>query len=199
MQTITLLSRAQLEAGLDIIRQTPKDAGTLTLIVRRPAVDVRETLDEGWLDPVSGLAGDSWSSRSSSRTHGGTAHPGMQLTIMNTRAIALIAPDVTRWPLAGDQLFIEIDLSAANLPPGSRLAIGEAVIEVTLEPHTGCGKFVKRFGLDAMKFINSPVGRALNVRGVNARVLQAGRIRRGDLAQRITPGMGDESRHDREY
>lgn len=192
METITLLARAQLEAGLDIIRQTPKNAGTLTLIVRRPAVDVRETLDEGWLDPVCGLVGDSWPSRSSSRMPDGTAHPEMQLTIMNT-AIALIAPDVTRWPLAGDQLYIELDLSAANLPPGSRLAIGEAVVEVTPQPHTGCRKFVQRFGLDAMKFVNSPVGRALNLRGVNARVIQSGRIRRGEIAQRLAPGLGHEA------
>lgn len=123
METVKLLSRAELEAGLDIIRQTPKDAGKLTLIVRRPAVDVRETLDEAWLDPACGLVGDSWPSRSSSRMPDGAAHPEMQLTVMNTRAIALIAPDVTRWPLAGDQLFIEIDLSAANLPPGTRLVI----------------------------------------------------------------------------
>lgn len=187
MQTIKFLSRAELEGGLEIIRHTPTDAGTLTLIVRRPAVDVRETLDEGWLDPLCGLAGDSWSSRSNPRKRAGTAHTATQLTIMNTRAIALIAPDVSRWPLAGDQLYIEMDLSVTNLPPGSRIAIGEAVIVVTSEPHTGCRKFVQRFGLDAMKFVNSPVGRELNLRGVNARVLRAGRIRRGDLAQRIAP------------
>jgi len=183
-ETVKLLSRAELDAGLDTIRQSPKDAGALALIVRRPGVDRRETPDQARLDPAYGLEGDSWQSRASSRTGNGTAHPEMQLTIMNTRAIALIAPDVSRWPLAGDQLFIELDLSRDNLPPGTRLAIGEAVVEVTSEPHTGCAKFVARFGLDAMKFVNSPIGRELNLRGVNARVVQAGRIRRGDIARR---------------
>jgi MOSC domain-containing protein YiiM len=183
MDTVHQLSRAELDAGLDTIRRSPKDAGPLSLIVRRPAAGLRETLEEAWLDLSCGLVGDTWHARSSSRTPDGGPHPEMQLTIMNTRAIALIAPDPTRWPLAGDQLFIELDLSRANLPPGSRLAIGEAVVEVTHEPHTGCAKFVARFGLDALKFVNSPTGRALNLRGINARVLIPGRIRRADVAR----------------
>jgi hypothetical protein len=183
METLHLLSRAELDAGLDIIRRSPKDEGLLSLIVRRPAVSLREALDEAWLDLSCGLVGDTWHARPSSRTPDRGPHPEMQLTIMNTRAIALIAPDPTRWSLAGDQLYIELDLSGANLPPGSRLAIGEAVVEVTRQPHTGCAKFVARFGLDAMKFVNSPTGRALNLRGINTRVLIPGRIRRGDVAR----------------
>ena len=179
------LRTAELEAGLDGIRQSPKDSGLLELIVRRPGVDEREVVEEGELDPMEGLRGDSWRSRSSSRTSDGSAHPDMQLNIMNARAIALLARDKARWPLAGDQLFIDMDLGAENLPPGTRLALGSAVIEVTHQPHTGCKKFVARFGTDAMKFVNSPVGRQLNLRGINARVVQAGMIRVGDVAKKL--------------
>jgi MOSC domain-containing protein YiiM len=104
----------------------------------------------------------------------------MQINIMNARATALVAGSKDRWPLAGDQLYVDLDLSGANLPPGTRLAIGSAVLEVTSQPHTGCAKFVARFGLDAMKFVNSPVGRELNLRGINAKVVTAGTIRVGD-------------------
>ncbi|MDQ3070869.1 MAG: MOSC domain-containing protein [Acidobacteriota bacterium] len=174
------LALPELEAGLDHIRNAPKDAGLLELIVRRPRVDQRETLDEGHLDTSEGLAGDTWRFRASSRTPDKTPHPDMQINIINARAIALIAQDPARWALAGDQLYVDLDLSAANLPPGTRLTIGEAAVEVTAQPHTGCGKFVERFGLDAMKFVNSPAGRALGLRGINGKVVRGGRIRRGD-------------------
>jgi hypothetical protein len=176
---------AELHAGLDGIRQSPKDEGVLELIVRRPRVGEREVLDEGQLDLVDGLVGDTWSTRGSRRSKDGLAHPDMQLNIMNARVIALVAQDRERWHLAGDQLFMDLDLSAENLPPGTRLAVGSAVIEVTAEPHTGCQKFVSRFGLDAMKFVNSPVGRELNLRGINARVVQAGTIRVRDVAKKL--------------
>jgi hypothetical protein len=182
---IVHLTTEELEAGLDHIRQSPKDMGVLELIVRRPRIDEREVLEEGQLDLVAGLVGDTWSSRGSSRTADGSSHPDMQLNIMNARAIDLVAQDKDRWQLAGDQLFIDMDLSADNLPPGTRLAIGSAVIEVTDQPHTGCKKFVARFGLDAMKFVNSPVGKQLHLRGINAKVVQPGVIRVGDLVRRI--------------
>jgi hypothetical protein len=175
----------ELHAGLDGIRQSPKDEGVLELIVRRPGIGEREVLDEGELDIVEGLVGDSWSTRSSRRSKDGLAHRDMQLNIMNTRVIALVAQDRERWHLAGDQLFMDMDLSAENLPPGTQLAIGSAVIEVTAEPHTGCEKFVSRFGVDAMKFVNSPVGRELNLRGINARVVKPGTIRVRDVARKI--------------
>ena len=111
----------------------------------------------------------------------------MQLTLMNSRAIALIAGERDRWPLAGDQFFVDISLAEENVPPGTRLTLGAAVVEVTDVPHTGCSKFVSRFGIDAMKFVNSPTGRALGLRGINARVVRAGVVRVGDPIRKI-PG-----------
>jgi len=179
------LTMAELEAGLDTIRQSPKNEGVIELIVRRPQVDAREVLEEGELDLVEGLVGDNWRVRGSSRTSDGSAHPGMQLNIMNARVIALVAREKDRWPLAGDQLFIDMDVSSENVPPGTRLALGSAMIEVTDQAHTGCNKFAARFGLDALKLVNSPVGRQLQLRGVNAKVVQPGVIRIGDLVKRL--------------
>lgn len=173
-----------LASALEHIRLSPKDSGVLMLIVRRPQVDAREVLVEGALSLADGLAGDSWRIRRSSRTADGSAHPDMQLNLMNTRVIDAIAGSMTRWPLAGDQLFVDFDLSQANVPAGTRLSIGEAVIEVTNQPHTGCGKFSARFGLDALKWVNSPEGRALGLRGINAKVVTPGRIRQGDTVRK---------------
>ena len=176
---------AELEAGLDDIRKSPKDEGVLDLIVRRPQVDEREPLQNGELNPAEGLVGDSWRTRGSSRTPDGTSHPDMQLNVMNSRVIALVAQDRARWQLAGDQLFIDLDLSAENLPAGTRLALGSAVIEVSPQPHTGCKKFVGRFGLDAMQFVNSDLGKQLRLRGLNARVIQPGLVSVGDVVKKL--------------
>ena len=183
---VTHLTTGQLEAGLETIRQSPKEAGPVELIVRRPSLGQREVLEEGQLDTAVGLVGDTWQYRASSRMPDKTSpHPDMQINVMNARAVALIAHDASRWALAGDQLYVDLDLSQANMPPGTRLAFGTAILEVTPQPHTGCGKFVERFGLDAMKFVNSPVGRELNLRGINARVVQSGTVRRGDIVRKI--------------
>jgi hypothetical protein len=182
---MTYLTMEELEEGLDAIRRSPRDRGALELIVRRPEVSAREVLEEGELDLVEGLVGDTWGRRGSSRSRSGSAHPDMQLNIMNARAIALVAGSKDRWPLAGDQLYIDLDLSDETVPPGTRLAIGSAVIQITEQPHTGCGKFAARFGTDAMKFVNSPVGRELHLRGVNAKVVQAGLIHVGDIVQKV--------------
>lgn len=168
-----------------MIKQSPKDEGVLHLIVRRPQVGEREVLADGHLDLEEGLVGDTWKKRASSRSADGLAHPDMQLNIMNARVIGLIAQQKERWPLAGDQLFVDLDLSDENLPPWTRLALGDAVIEVTDQPHTGCGKFIARFGVDAAKFVNSTVGRQLHLRGVNARVVTPGTIRVGDLVRKL--------------
>ena len=181
------LTIEKLEAGLDDIRRSPPDDGVLELIVRRPQTDEREVLQEAQLDVVHGLVGDSWVTRKSSRSYDGSAHPDMQVNIMNSRVIARVARQNDRWQLAGDQLFIDLDLSADNLPPGTQLALGTATIEVTAQPHTGCKKFAERFGADAVKFVNSDAGKKLNLRGINAKVVQSGRIRVGDVARKLMP------------
>lgn len=176
----------ELEAALDHLREAPKDDGVLQLIVRRPQTDEREVLEEAELDPVKGLIGDNWHVRGSSRTPDGSAHPDMQINIMNVRVTALVAQDKERWSLAGDQLYLDMDLSKENLPAGSRFTIGSAVLEVSPFPHTGCHKFVSRFGLDAMKFVNSTVGKELCLRGINAKVVQGGVVKVGQSAKKIT-------------
>jgi len=179
------LTTKELETGLDEIRRSPQHKGILNLIVRRPETEQREVLDEGTLDVAKGLLGDNWLVRGNSKTADGMADPEMQLNIMNTRVIALVAQDPQRWPLAGDQLFIDMDLSPGNLPPGTQLSVGSAIIEVTPPPHTGCKKFVARFGLDAMLFVNSGVGKQLNLRGINAKVVQAGTVRTHDAVEKL--------------
>ena len=180
------LNREELEAGVDQIRAAPAEDGVVELIVRRPAVDEREILDEGELALDVGLVGDTWNARGSSRTPDGGPHPEMQLNIMNARAIELIAGSRDRWALAGDQLYVDLDISGANLPPGTRLALGSAVIEVTAQPHTGCTKFSARFGSDAWRFVNSEVGKELHLRGINAKVVQPGTVRCGDKIQKLS-------------
>jgi len=179
------LVMAELQAGLKKILLSPKDGGVLQLIVRRPKTGAREILQAGELDMIEGLVGDNWRTRGSFLTTDGAAHPDMQLNVMNSRVIALVAQQPGRWPLAGDQLFVDLDLSAENLPPGTKLALGSAVIEVTKQPHTGCAKFVERFGLDAVKFVNSDEGKRLHLRGINARVVLPGVIRVGDIVRKV--------------
>jgi hypothetical protein len=178
------LTASELEAGLDEIRQAPQDCGTVEMIVRRPQVGEREILEEGHLDPAHGLVGDSWSIRGAGRP----PNTDVQLTLMNVRVTALVAQDKTRWPLAGDQLYVDLDLSADNLPAGTQLAIGSAVIQVSAPPHTGCAKFVERFGMDAMLFVNSTQGKELHLRGINASVVQPGVIRVGDTVRKLSHG-----------
>jgi hypothetical protein len=168
-----------LKSGLPEVRATPTDHGTVELIVRRPAEGERELLEEALLDPLEGLVGDRWSPKGK--------NPDTALTLMNARAAALVAGPRARWALAGDQLYVELDISYANVPPGTQLSIGEAVIEVTTAPHTGCGKFLRRFGVDAQRLVNSPAGRELNLRGINARVVTGGVIRRGDEIAKLSP------------
>ena len=175
---------ADLEAGLDEIRRSPKEQGVLELIVSRPEEDAREVMELADLDPELGLVGDTWQDRPSSRSGDGKAHPDMQITIMNSRVAALLAQDKERWPLSGDQLFVDLDLSVENMPPGTRISVGSAILEATDQPHTGCKKFAARFGVDALKLISSPVGKELQLRGINAKVVQGGEIRPGDTVKK---------------
>ncbi len=184
MSDAKLLTTVELEAGLDTIRQSPSDAGPVRLIVRRPNSGEREVVAEAELDCEQGLVGDNWKCRGSRQTPDSSAHPEMQLTLMNSRAIALVAHEPERWPLAGDQIYVDLDLSATNLPPGTRLAIGSAIVEVTAPPHTGCRLFTARFGADATRFVNSPGGKQLRLRGLNAKIVRSGLIRLGDRAMK---------------
>ena len=176
-----------LMAGVDEVRHSPSDDGPIELIVRRPAVGEREVVDEATLDTGVGVVGDTWQQRGSSRTPDGSSNRGMQVTLMNSRAADLVAGAAERWQLAGDQFYVDFDLSGANIPPGTRLGLGTAVLEVTEEPHRGCAKFSARFGVDAVRFVNSDVGRKLNLRGVNARVVETGTVRTGDPVRKL-PG-----------
>ena len=178
------LTATALEAGLGEIRRSPADHGRVELIVRRPAENERDVLLEGALDAAEGLVGDTWQERGSGGTSDGSPHPDKQLTMMNARAAALVAGQTDRWGLAGDQLYVDLDLSYGNIPPGTRLEMGSAVIEVTDQPHRGCKKFAARFGRDALQFVNSPTGRELNLRGVNAKVVVPGTVRVGDVVRK---------------
>jgi hypothetical protein len=188
----------ELEAALEHIRAAPSDLGELAMIVRRSGVDIREVLDEGRLDFELGLLGDNWSSRPSSSTPDGSPDPDGQLTLINARAIAAVAGTPDRWALAGDQLYVDLDLSEVGLPAGTLLGIGGAVIEITAKPHRGCKKFAARFGNDAARFVNTGPGLALNLRGRNARVVTPGPIRRGDRVERLekreVPGTAPRQR-----
>jgi hypothetical protein len=180
------LTTDELEAGLAEIMRSPAGQGTVELIVRRPAEGEREVLDEATLDLEEGLVGDMWRVRGSKRTGDGSAHPDMQLTVMNVRVVDLVAArDRERWALAGDQLYVDFDISEANVPAGTRLALGTAVIEATDQPHTGCAKFSARFGKAAHRFVNTKAHRHLHLRGINARVVEPGTVRRGETIRKV--------------
>ena len=178
-------SLAELEARLDQVRQSPRDAGSVELIVRRPQEHEREVIEVGELTLQDGLVGDNWRTRGNRHTRDGSADIDAQLTLMNARAIALLAVDKSGWAPAGDQFFVDLDLSQENLPAGTRLAIGAAIVEVTAAPHLGCKQFAIRYGPDAVKWVNSPVGKQLRLRGLNARVVQPGAVRVGDVVKRL--------------
>ncbi len=178
------LTEAELEAGFPHVLASPADGGTLEMIVRRPGVDRREPVDEGRLTAEEGLEGDTWKVRRGYSLPDGSPDPDAQLTLTNARFAALIAGDRERWPLAGDQLYVDLDLSESNLPPGTRLRIGGATLEVTALPHTGCAKYRKRFGVEALKFTATPEGRSRHLRGIYARVVEPGTVRVGDTIRK---------------
>jgi MOSC domain-containing protein YiiM len=175
---VAVLGLDELQEGLAHILGSPRDEGRLEMVVRRPAEDEREVVTEALIEPGNGVVGDSWSSRRS-------PNPDAEVTLMNARCIALLAGDVDRWPLAGDQLFVDMDLSLANLPAGTRFRIGGALLEASTKPHTGCSKFSARFGAGALRFVNSEEGRAARLRGLNARVAEGGTVRVGDAVVKL--------------
>jgi hypothetical protein len=175
-----------LVAGLDHIRKSPQEEGLVEMIVRRPSVGRREILVKGTLSTTQGLEGDRWWCTPSSSSPDGSANPDKQLTLINARLSSLIADgDEARRALAEDQLHVDLDLSIDNLPPGTRLAIGAAVVEVTAAPHTGCVKFANRFGKEALRFVNVGEGKQLRLRGMNTRVVQGGPVEVGDAIRKL--------------
>ena len=183
---MTNLATPAFEDALDHLRSAPRREGTVELVVCRPRAGTREVLEVGVLDTKIGLVGDSWARRRSRSTPDGRPHPEKQITLMGARIVDLVAGSRERWPLAGDQLYVDFDLSIEHLPPGTRVRVGTAVVEITEPPHTGCPKFVKQFGKEAMRFVNSPEGRLLRLRGANAKVVEGGEVRAGDVI-RIEP------------
>ena len=185
MSELKHLPMETLTAGLDEVRRSPATTGVLELIVRRPRTDVREVVESAELDEAEGLVGDGWKARGSSNTDDGSAELERQLTLANARLMAVVAREKRHWPPAGDQLYVDFDLSQDNAPPGTRLAIGDAVIEVTATPHTGCKKYASRYGLDALQFISTPMGKHLRLRGMYAKVVRSGTIQAGDTVRKL--------------
>jgi hypothetical protein len=175
------LPEADLLAGLEAIRNSPKDHGLLEMIVIRPRDLERRILEECPLSARLGAHGDVWAEGCWKTLPDGSPHPDVQITLTNSRCIALLAQEKSRWPLAGDQLYVDLDLSDENLPAGQRLAIGTAILEITDTPHTGCGQFAERFGPEALAFVNSPIGKQLHLRGIYAKVVQDGVVKTGDI------------------
>lgn len=167
------------------LRAAPRDAAVVTLLVARPGVDQRQAVTEAVLEVEEGMVGDDWKARGSWKVKGAPASVEAQLTLMSTRVLAAMEPDPSRWPLAGDQVYLDLDLSEENLPAGTRLAVGMAEVEVTALPHTGCSKFAARFGQDALRWISTPEGRALRMRGMYVRVVRAGAVRVGDVVRKL--------------
>lgn len=180
------LTLESLKDELNRLGKSPQNEGRVELILRRPDLGEREVLQEAQLDIAEGLLGDNWKARGSRHTEDGSAKIECQIAIMNSRVIQAITQDKTRWALAGDQLFLDFDISSDNLKAGDRLAIGTAILEVTPEPHNGCGKFSERFGSAATRLVNSKESReGGHYRGINTRIVQSGTIRQGDVVKKV--------------
>ena len=179
------LTMDQLNSGLSDILQSPKDGGFLRAIVVRPETDLRVSLDECELSPKLGVHGDNWAQGCWRSLPDGSPHPDVQVAIMNARAAALIARQPERWQLAGDNLYVDLDLSSENLATGQQLEIGSTVLEITDQAHNGCQKFAQRFGTDAVKFVNSSVGKKWHLRGIYAKIVRAGVVHVGDQIRKV--------------
>ncbi len=178
-------TQSELEQALDHIQAAPKHEGRIEHIIRRPTTNEREALEVAELDVTRGLVGDYWFA-GIEHAKNRNVYLNSQITLMNSRVIHAIAQNKNRWALAGDQFYVDLDLSDEHLPPGTRLALGSAILEVTAEPHLGCSKFKDRYGKAAVMFVNSTLGKSLNLRGVNARILQGGQVSVGGVIKRMT-------------
>ena len=175
----------QLEQHLDHIRAAPADGGIVEMVVRRPAEDSREAVDSAELDSELGMVGDNWLERAKGYASDGPVQKYAQLTLMNSRVTHAVAVERDRWPLAGDQIYVDLDLSIENLPAGTRLQVGSAVVEISEAPHTGCDKFAGRFGAPALRFVNVGEGRERRLRGVNTEIIESGTVSVGDTVKKI--------------
>lgn len=175
----------ELAEGLHEIQNSPATNGVLRAIVIRPEKEQRLSLTSCELSVEGGAHGDNWAKGCWLSLPDGRPHPDAQLTLMNSRCIDLIARDTNRWPLAGDNLFVDLDLSRKNLSPGDRLQIGPVILEITPQAHNGCAKFARRFGPAALAFVNSPEGKAQRLRGIYARVVQPGTVNVGDVIKKL--------------
>lgn len=183
--TVKHLTREEIEQRYTQLEPSPKEQGTVEMIVRRPDTLQREVVEQAEINTEKGMIGDNWYTRGSRHTDDGSAHPDMQMAIMNSRIIDVIAQERDNWAPAGDQLFVDFDLSEANLPIGQRFAIGDVVLEVSPFPHKGCKKFKERYGLGASRFINDLAYEHLRLRGINVRVIQGGVIKTGDTIRKL--------------
>jgi MOSC domain-containing protein YiiM len=175
----------QLHAGLDHIRASPADHGKLEMIVIRPVTNERRVLERCEISAAGGVHGDSWANDCWMKLDDGRPDPQVQICMMNARVIDLIAGSRDRWALAGDNLFVDFDMTCDNLQPGDRLSIGPAMVEISEQPHNGCKKFVSRYGKDALSFVNSPQGKQMRLRGIYAKVIEPGTIRVGDMMKKL--------------
>jgi len=187
-QTVASAAADDLADGLAAICKSPTDRGTLELIVARPVEGERFCPERAELTPEDGLVGDRWRKTSWVKLPDGSPDPVVQITLMNARCISLIAGERDQWAIAGDNLFVDLDLSKENLPPGTRLKVGQCIVEITRKPHNGCSKFKRRFGAAALKFVNSKEGKSFRLRGVHARVIVGGMIAVGDRLEKVKAG-----------
>ena len=185
MPHATHLTETEILDGLVEVRKSPPNDGLLEAIVIRPASEKRLSLQRCRLSPEGGTEGDAWARGCWLKLPDGSPHPDVQICIMNSRMINLLAGEKQRWELAGDNLFIDLDLSRENLQAGQLLRIGECVMEITEQSHNGCAKFSQRFGPSALKVVNSPTGKELRLRGIYAKVINAGDVSVGDRITKL--------------
>jgi MOSC domain-containing protein YiiM len=179
------LSALELEPGLADVLESPADNGRLESIFVRPAPNERRALTAAQLSPDRGIDGDRWVHDGSHASKGGAPNPRSQVSLMNSRYLRTIAGEEDAMCLAGDNLVVDFDLSEANLPAGSQLAIGDVVIiEITDLSHTGCGKFQNRYGKEVREFTNNERGKSLHLRGRYARIVTGGAINVGDAVRK---------------